>query len=299
MVPPVSGTSIILRRAASTALRTASLTSFAFPVATPTLPWPSPTATSALKPNRRPPLTTLATRLIEMTFSMRPSPSRWRSPPSRRSPPRPRPRHPPHPPRARRAPRAPRAPLPLHRRGRRRVAALRRAPRRPRARARARVCRRRRSPARRVPVARSPSELQSAFARAIGHRLDASVILVAAAVEHDSYDALLLRFAGEELPQREAPRGLPLPLDLDALGRVRRPGERDALRIVHELGVDVLGGAEHDEPGPHGGAGDPLAHPQVPAVTPVLAGPDLVDRSHGYLAAWAVLPALRRTCSPA
>jgi len=33
---PVSGTSFMLRRAASTALRTASLTSFAFPVAMPT-----------------------------------------------------------------------------------------------------------------------------------------------------------------------------------------------------------------------------------------------------------------------
>src|SRR5947208_11278189 len=69
----------------------ASLTSLAFPVATPTRPCPSPTATSALNPKRRPPLTTLATRLIEITFSMRPSPSRCRSPPSRRSPPRPRP----------------------------------------------------------------------------------------------------------------------------------------------------------------------------------------------------------------
>src|SRR2546422_875051 len=96
-VPPVSGTSIIRRRAASTALRTASLTSLAFPVATPTRPCPSPTATSALNPKRRPPLTTLATRLIEITFSMRPSPSRCRSPPSRRSPPPPRPPPPPPP----------------------------------------------------------------------------------------------------------------------------------------------------------------------------------------------------------
>ena len=42
IVPPVSGTSDMLRRAASTALRTASLTSFALPVAMPTCPWPSP-----------------------------------------------------------------------------------------------------------------------------------------------------------------------------------------------------------------------------------------------------------------
>src|SRR6267142_2390871 len=55
MVVPASGISTRRRRAASTALRTASLTSFALPVAIPTRPCPSPTATSALKPKRRPP----------------------------------------------------------------------------------------------------------------------------------------------------------------------------------------------------------------------------------------------------
>ena len=38
-------------------------------MAIPTLVLPSPTATSALNENRRPPLTTLATRLMAMTFS--------------------------------------------------------------------------------------------------------------------------------------------------------------------------------------------------------------------------------------
>jgi hypothetical protein len=55
--------------AASTALRTASETSLALPVAMPTLALPSPTATRALNENRRPPFTTLATRLMAMTFS--------------------------------------------------------------------------------------------------------------------------------------------------------------------------------------------------------------------------------------
>src|SRR2546426_157255 len=108
IVVPASGTSTMRRRAASTALRTASLTSFALPVAIPTRPCPSPTATSALKPKRRPPFTTFATRLMEMTFSMSPSPSRCRSLESRRSPPRPRPR-PPRP-RPRPAPPPPGAP---------------------------------------------------------------------------------------------------------------------------------------------------------------------------------------------
>jgi len=69
MVDPVRGSSIIERLAASTAFLTASETSLALPVAIPTLPLPSPTATRALKENRRPPLTTLATRLMAMTFS--------------------------------------------------------------------------------------------------------------------------------------------------------------------------------------------------------------------------------------
>src|SRR4051794_4489775 len=66
----------------------------------PTLPSPSPTTTSAVKLNRRPPLTTLATRLMVTTrsssalFSGAPRPSRRSRPP--RSPP---PRSPPPPPR--------------------------------------------------------------------------------------------------------------------------------------------------------------------------------------------------------
>ena len=71
IVAPVSGTDTMLRRAPSTALRTASETSFALPVAKPTLPCPSPTATSALNEKRRPPFTTFATRLIATTFSTR------------------------------------------------------------------------------------------------------------------------------------------------------------------------------------------------------------------------------------
>src|SRR3989442_3734747 len=97
IVVPASGISTRRRRAASTALRTASLTSFALPVAIPTRPCPSPTATSALKPKRRPPFTTFATRLMEMTFSTSPSPSRWPSLDSRLSPPPRPPPHRPHP----------------------------------------------------------------------------------------------------------------------------------------------------------------------------------------------------------
>ena len=63
------GTLICAARAASPPLRMASAISLALPMATPTLPLPSPTVTMALKLKRRPPLTTLATRLMLITFS--------------------------------------------------------------------------------------------------------------------------------------------------------------------------------------------------------------------------------------
>src|SRR6267143_6693335 len=69
MVFPARG---ILKRfffACSPPLRMASGTSFALPRPAPTCPCPSPTTTSAEKLNRRPPLTTLATRLMLTTRS--------------------------------------------------------------------------------------------------------------------------------------------------------------------------------------------------------------------------------------
>src|SRR5438876_3363345 len=73
MVVSLSGTSTRSFLACSTDLRMASGTSRAFPNPTPTWPWPSPTTTSAVNENRRPPLTTLATRLIATTRSVRSS----------------------------------------------------------------------------------------------------------------------------------------------------------------------------------------------------------------------------------
>src|SRR5687768_463521 len=69
MVVPTSGTRIRCFFASSTPLRMDSGTSPALPSPTPTWPWPSPTTTTALNEKRRPPLTTLATRLIWTTRS--------------------------------------------------------------------------------------------------------------------------------------------------------------------------------------------------------------------------------------
>src|SRR6516165_1807922 len=78
------------RLACSVALRIASGTSRALPAPWPTRPLASPTTTRAAKPKRRPPFTTLATRLMLTSFSTSSLSSRLRSrspPRSRRSPP--------------------------------------------------------------------------------------------------------------------------------------------------------------------------------------------------------------------
>src|SRR5690606_14140750 len=77
--PSRSGTRIMVRRAISVALRIDSGTSRALPVPKPTRPRPPPTITSAAKPKRRPPFTTLATRLMPTSFSIRSESSRSRS----------------------------------------------------------------------------------------------------------------------------------------------------------------------------------------------------------------------------
>ena len=69
IVPSMSGTSTMPFLACSMPLRIASGTSFALPRPKPTRPLLSPTTTSALKLKRRPPFTTLATRLMWTTFS--------------------------------------------------------------------------------------------------------------------------------------------------------------------------------------------------------------------------------------
>src|SRR5215217_7154764 len=70
MVPWIRGTAKKCFLASSTPLAIAAGTSLALPYPTPTVPSPSPTTTRAVKLNRRPPLTTFATRLIATTRSM-------------------------------------------------------------------------------------------------------------------------------------------------------------------------------------------------------------------------------------
>src|SRR2546421_8388261 len=123
--------------------------------------------------------------------------------------------------------------------------------------------------------------LQSAFASAVGHRLHAPVILVAAAVEHNLGNALLLGLGGEQPSQPEAPGGLALAVDLEPLGGVCGPDQCDAPPVVHDLRVDVLRRAEHDEPRALRAARDLAAHPEMPPVAAAGLRPDLMNGSHG------------------
>src|SRR5689334_16791927 len=71
MVPDLSGTCTRFFLACCTAFAIATGTSAALPLPMPTHPCPSPTTTSAQKLKRLPPLTTLATRLMNTTLSFR------------------------------------------------------------------------------------------------------------------------------------------------------------------------------------------------------------------------------------
>src|SRR5882757_7288953 len=177
------------------------------------MPLPSPTTISAVKLNRRPPLTTLETRLIVTIRSIR----LLFSPPSR----------PPRPPRSSRRPRPPsRAPPPR--------LSVRPAP----------------VP---VPAAcsaimqtfrtSSSSEFEPAFARGVSQRSDTPAIGVATAVEDHGVDPCGLGALGDQLSDPHAV-GLLVALDGTHVGLDRRRRrEGDAILIVDQLHVDVPRGA--------------------------------------------------------
>ena len=71
IVDPASGTRTRFFLAISIPFRIADGTSFALPMPKPTCPAPSPTTTKALNDRFLPPLTTLVTRLMLTTWSLR------------------------------------------------------------------------------------------------------------------------------------------------------------------------------------------------------------------------------------
>src|SRR4051812_48180967 len=103
------------------------------------------------------------------------------------------------------------------------------------------------------------SELQTALAGAVGHRLHAAMVLVASAIEDDARDPGLFGPLRDPLTDGRRLLGL-LPLANAGAGDRE---ERPPLRVVHELGGDVLQRTEHHEARTLGGAGQRVPHAQV------------------------------------
>src|SRR5262249_45578368 len=90
-------------------------------------------------------------------------------------------------------------------------------------------------------------EAEPALARGIRERLDAPVIEIAAAVEHDFLDALLHGALGKQLANRLGRIDVGAGLAAIAQRLLQRRGGSDrlALLVVDDLRVDVLRRAEH------------------------------------------------------
>src|SRR5512139_738393 len=178
--------------------------------------------TRAVKLKRRPPLTTLATRLIATTRSMYDvplsAPPRPAFRPSRRSPP---------------------WPPPL------RGAAISGSS------SRIQI----------AILASGASELEPLLARAVRQSGDAAVVLVAGAVEHDRADARLHSTLREELAHLARLGGLVAGVGTEVGLHRRRGGERVARGVVDDVGEHVRGRAGHDQPRPCDRAQDLLADP--------------------------------------
>src|SRR5581483_3747216 len=134
-------------------------------------------------------------------------------------------------------------------------------------------------------------ELQPAFAGAIGHRLDAAVVTVSGAVDDHLADPRRLRLLGDPLAHRR--RLLRLPAGQPV---VRHRQQRALGDVVHQLRIDVLLGAEHDEPRPFGRACHLRADTAVPPVAQ--SRPRCWNACSWHYFAPA-LPAFRRITSPA
>src|SRR5204863_7372449 len=131
------------------------------------------------------------------------------------------------------------------------------------------------------------SKLKPSFTRALGERLDATVIQIAAAVEHDALHAQLLRRVGELLAH------LGRLLCLVAFERFRQAdprggGKRLARVVVDELGEDAAVRAEDRQARTLRVAADLAAHAAMPALTQLANG----DLAH------ARFPTFLRTYSP-
>src|SRR5689334_1527836 len=115
------------------------------------------------------------------------------------------------------------------------------------------------------------------------------MITITRAVEHHPGDACRFRLRRQELAHSLGTTHLAGAVGREPLAQVAHAEQGGAELVVDELRVDVLERAEHHEPRPLGGAGDPLPDPQVAAVAQLGTALRGMNRAH-YLA--PVFPAL-------
>src|SRR5262249_44909392 len=140
----------------------------------------------------------------------------------------------------------------------------------------------------------APLELKPAGARAVGQRLDPTMIEIAAPVEAHLVDAPGLGALREQLADRGAHRDTTLALDARVhVVAARSRGQGDSPHVVDDLRVDVRRAAEHRQTRALFRAPHLLTRPQVTDLPPLVL---VVPTAH--VAAPAALPALRRMYSP-
>src|SRR5258707_2856693 len=252
------------RLAASVALRIASGTSRAFPWPKPTRPFSSPTTTSAAKPKRRPPFTTFAPRLMWTSLSTNSLSRSSRSRRSRRS-------------RGSRAMILPHLSLA--------AAAVRGAN------PHLDACHLRSSRLR-------LSEIESALARRIGQRLDATVQTVTDAMERNVLDALRGCALGALFAHRFRRFDIGARFEAAAHLLVQRGGGHNglAVRIVDQLRINMFGRPEDREPRPvAGGAADLASDFRRPSLRPIR---DCGHRALSLLLAFFAEDILARVLDP-
>ena len=103
------------------------------------------------------------------------------------------------------------------------------------------------------------------------------MIQIAAAVEHDARNALLLQAIGDHLPQRlgalqVAAAHVAAEHFLERRLDARRRRERPARHVVNHLRINVRDRSEHGQPRPLGRAADPLPLSQLNALATILLG---------------------------
>src|SRR6185312_7795490 len=144
-----------------------------------------------------------------------------------------------------------------------------------------------------VNIAMRSLELQSRFAGRVGERLDAPVIEITAAIEHDLRNALFFRPLGNEAADFLRAGDIAAAREARLLFHRRCRGDCVAAPVVDHLGEDMIQTPENRQPRPL------LGTPHSPADARVNPHPDVVlRRLRHYFAPAPVFPTFFRSASP-